>query len=97
MPETKVLPKEWQGRPYVFGKHISMLMNPKTKEPFVTFIIAKQNCKHCYGRGFIGLASDGTPLPCSCLVRNIQKYNAQNHYTINNVELVYQKPKGKSK
>lgn len=29
-------------------------------------------CKHCYGRGFIGYGSDGSPITCLCLRK---KYN----------------------
>ena len=26
----------------------------------------KMNCKHCYGRGYVGLFKDGTPQVCVC-------------------------------
>lgn len=37
----------------------------------------KSNCKHCYGRGWIGRLQNGAPLECSCIYPpDVKKKNA---------------------
>jgi len=35
----------------------------------------KESCKHCYGRGYIGIHNDGTKEQCGCTKDNISVRN----------------------
>lgn len=47
--------------PWDVIKHVAKLTNTLIQEP-------KPNCKHCYGRGYIGKYSEtGEPIACKCI------------------------------
>lgn len=59
------------------------------KQQGVRLQLAKQNCKHCHGRGYIGLNHEtGDPVPCRCIF-----VKEENNVEVGEVEL---KPKNRA-
>jgi len=53
--------QQLQITPYDVIKSMADKLGQTIKEP-------KSNCKHCYGRGYIGRDSEShAPIPCSCI------------------------------